>query len=82
MPRSARTSKELRFLNVDDLTLMRPVVLYAVAGRQRSAAASGLIRLLRAANWAKLLDLPESIKLSSGALQAASRATPSATRPN
>ena len=56
MPRSARTTDELRFIAIDDLELSRPFVLYAVAGRQRSPAASGLIRLLRAANWTKILD--------------------------
>lgn len=55
MPRSARGASELRYLPLDDLELARPVVLYAVAGRQRSPAANGLVRLLRAANWPKLL---------------------------
>ena len=47
MPLSARTTDTVRFLPVDDLELSRPVVLYAVAGRQRSAAATALLRLLR-----------------------------------
>lgn len=55
MPLSARTTDTVRFLPVDDLELSRPVVLYAVAGRQRSAAATALLRLLRAANWPMIL---------------------------
>lgn len=78
MPRSARSSGNLCFVKIDDLEMMRPVVLYAVAGRQRSAAAGGLIRLLRAANWSKLIGLPESIKQATGAMQAAPRTTSSA----
>lgn len=60
MPRSARTAGELRFLPIADLDLARPFVLYAVAGRQRSPAANGLIRLLRAANWPKILDVDQA----------------------
>lgn len=52
MPQSSSASDTLRFLTIEDLELTRPVVLYAVAGRQRSPAATGLIRLLRSANWA------------------------------
>lgn len=55
MPRSARGSTELRYLRIEDLDLKRPLRLYAVAGRQRSPAASGLVRLLRAANWPRIL---------------------------
>lgn len=55
MPRSARSSEMLRFLPVEDLQLTRPVVLYAVHGRQRSPSAHGLLRLLRSADWSKVL---------------------------
>ncbi len=55
MPRSTRGTADLCYLPLEDLELSRPVVLYAVAGRPRSPAATGLIRLLRAANWPKLL---------------------------
>lgn len=51
MPASSNVSDELRFLHVEDLSIDRPVVLYAVAGRERSAAANGLLKLLRAADW-------------------------------
>jgi DNA-binding transcriptional LysR family regulator len=55
MPRSARTTDAVRFVPVEDLDLVRPVVLYAVAGRQRSPAATGLLRLLRSADWPMIL---------------------------
>jgi hypothetical protein len=55
MPRSARTTDAVRFLPLEDLELVRPVVLYAVAGRQRSPAATGLLRLLRSADWPMIL---------------------------
>ena len=55
MPRSARTTDAVRFVPVEDLDLVRPVVLYAVAGRRRSPAATGLLRLLRSADWPMIL---------------------------
>jgi DNA-binding transcriptional LysR family regulator len=51
VPASTRAADRLRLIEVEGLDLVRPVVLYAVAGRQRSAAASGLLKLLRAHNW-------------------------------
>lgn len=76
MPQSSSASNALRFLTIDDLALTRPVVLYAVAGRQRSPAATGLIRLLRSANWAARQclqdDAPRSAVASGGAVRAAS----------
>ena len=57
LPQSSMTSENLRLVQVQDLELTRPVVLYAVSGRQRSPAATGLLRLLRAANWPVILLL-------------------------
>lgn len=54
MPHSALLSGRLRGISVIGLELQRNVYLYAVSGRQRSAAASGLIKLLRAADWSHL----------------------------
>jgi DNA-binding transcriptional LysR family regulator len=51
MPESARAGRNLRAVAVDGLALRRPVSLYAVAGRERSAAATGMMKLLRAADW-------------------------------
>jgi DNA-binding transcriptional LysR family regulator len=36
---------------IDDLDLTRSVRVYGVAGRQRSGAASGMLKLLRVADW-------------------------------
>lgn len=51
LPRSIRLPEEVRAIAVDELELSRQVCLYAVAGRQRSPAACGFIKLLRAADW-------------------------------
>lgn len=56
MPPSAAGSEALRILPLADLELTRPVVLYAVAGRQRSPAATALLRLLRSTDWPAILD--------------------------
>ncbi|WP_137045829.1 LysR family transcriptional regulator [Pseudolabrys sp. FHR47] len=57
MPETARGHSGLRGVAVDGVRLRRPVFLYAVAGRGRSAAATGLMKLLRAADWAALLPV-------------------------
>ena len=51
MPETARSGSMLRGIAVEGLNLRRPVSLYAIAGRERSAAATGLMKLLRAADW-------------------------------
>ena len=51
MPRSSRPADRVRPLTIEGVMLERPVVLYAVAGRQRHAGANLFIKLLRAANW-------------------------------
>jgi DNA-binding transcriptional LysR family regulator len=51
-------SAALRTVPVEGLDLTCSVSLYAVAGRQYSPAASGLIQLLRAANWSERLAAP------------------------
>jgi hypothetical protein len=45
-------------LAVDGLSLKLPVRLYAVAGRERTPAAAGLMKLLRAADWTTRSQLP------------------------
>lgn len=74
MPQSSCASDALRFLTIEDLDLTRPVVLYAVAGRQRSPAATALIRLLRAANWSARQnahkDQPRRAEVSASAVSA------------
>jgi len=42
------------FVAIDDFVRTRTVRAYGVAGRQRSAAAGGMLALLRAADWSAL----------------------------
>ncbi len=61
MPQSARSGDALDFIAIEDLALTRIVRAYAVAGRERSAAANGLLRLLRSADWSRFLSFtPEA----------------------
>lgn len=53
-PESSATSSELAVLDVEGFEMQRTVFAYAVAGRQRSMAASTLIKMLRAADWSLL----------------------------
>lgn len=68
MPQSSKTSEILDFIAIEDLELTRTVQVYAVAGRERSAAASGLLRLLRSADWAKLSQFAPQAGAGSGSL--------------
>jgi DNA-binding transcriptional LysR family regulator len=45
--------QNIRLLDLDGLDISRTVSIYAVAGRQRSAAANALIKSLRAADWSE-----------------------------
>jgi DNA-binding transcriptional LysR family regulator len=51
MPESAVRSSRLACVPVSGLDLSRTVSLYAVSGRQRSAAASTFIKFLRSSDW-------------------------------
>jgi DNA-binding transcriptional LysR family regulator len=53
-PKSSVTSPDLTVLDVDGFAMERTVFVHAVAGRQRSMAASTLIKMLRAADWSRL----------------------------
>ncbi len=53
-PESSVSSSELAVVDVDGFSMERTVSVYAVAGRQRSMAASTLIKMLRAADWSSL----------------------------
>lgn len=57
MPESACSSAHLRSVVVDGLNVRRSVYLYAVAGRERTPAAAGLLKLLRAADWPSILPV-------------------------
>jgi len=50
-PRSSALSLKSKQLDLDGLAIERTVYVYGVAGRQRSVAASTLIKMLRAADW-------------------------------
>jgi DNA-binding transcriptional LysR family regulator len=51
LPQSALRNRELRTVPVDGLDLSRQVVLYGVAGRQRSPAADAFLKLARSRDW-------------------------------
>jgi DNA-binding transcriptional LysR family regulator len=50
-PLSTSCPQTLKQLPVKGMELRRTVYLYGVAGRQRTAAASTVLKMLRAANW-------------------------------
>jgi len=50
-PRSSALSNKSKQLDLDGFAIERTVYVYGVAGRQRSMAASTLIKMLRAADW-------------------------------
>lgn len=51
VPKSAPSAPALQRLDVEGLEMMRTVALYGVAGRERSAPAAALWKLLRAKEW-------------------------------
>jgi DNA-binding transcriptional LysR family regulator len=53
LPRSAKAPDTLLRLMVDQLELSRTVYLYGVAGRQRTAVAATLMKMLRANDWSR-----------------------------
>jgi DNA-binding transcriptional LysR family regulator len=56
LPRSASTPETLKCVALDGLDLRRTVHLYGVAGRQRTAVASAVMRMLRGADWSHYLS--------------------------
>ncbi len=54
LPSSTATSVEAKRIPIEDLELNRTIFLYGIAGRQRSAIASTMAKLLRAADWSKI----------------------------
>ncbi len=51
LPESTPKPDRIKLVAVEGLDIKRTVYLYGVAGRQRSSAASALVRLLRAGDW-------------------------------
>ena len=53
LPRSTKTPDTLLRPTVEKLDFSRTVYLYGVAGRQRTAVASALMKMLRASDWSR-----------------------------
>lgn len=56
IPHTASTPATLRRAAVDGLDARRTVHLYGVAGRERTAVASAVMRMLRGADWQQVLS--------------------------
>ena len=54
LPESAPKSNKIKLIPLEGIDFNRTVHCYGVAGRQRSAAAATLIKMLRAADWTQL----------------------------
>jgi DNA-binding transcriptional LysR family regulator len=52
-PRSMRTPPDLAKVSVSEIELSRTVYVYGVAGRQRTAVAGAMLKMLRAADWSR-----------------------------
>ena len=53
MPRSTQSPPSLVRITVDDFEVKRTVYLYGVAGRQRTAVAAAMMKMLRAYDWSR-----------------------------
>ncbi len=62
MPRSASTPDTLRRAGIDGLDVKRTVQLYGVAGRERTAVASAVMKMLRSADWQVFTERPPASK--------------------
>ena len=56
IPDTASIPRTLKRSAIDGLDARRTVHLYGVAGRQRTAVASAVMRLLRGADWQQVLN--------------------------
>jgi len=54
LPKSTATAASAKRIPIDDFDVNRTVYLYGIAGRQRSAIAATMAKLLRAADWTKV----------------------------
>jgi DNA-binding transcriptional LysR family regulator len=52
-PRSTQGSASVARISVDGLELQRTIYLYGVAGRQRTAVAAAMMKMLRAYDWTR-----------------------------
>jgi DNA-binding transcriptional LysR family regulator len=55
-PRSMSRPATLKQATVNGVELRRTIYLYGVAGRQRTAVASAVLKMLRAADWSRCAD--------------------------
>jgi DNA-binding transcriptional LysR family regulator len=55
IPRSVSTPETLKRANIEGLDIRRTVHLYGVAGRERTAVASAVMRMLRGADWSHIV---------------------------
>ncbi len=53
LPLSAPRPESLRRIPIEGFDMTRTVMLYAVAGRQRTPASAAFMKLIRAADWSK-----------------------------
>lgn len=53
VPRSTQTPATLVRVAVEEIELKRTIHLYGVAGRQRTAVASAMMKMLRAYDWSR-----------------------------
>ena len=51
VPNSTKIAPTLTRIQVSDVTLERTIFLYGVAGRQRTAVAGAMMKMLRAYDW-------------------------------
>ena len=62
VPRSASTPDTLRRSEIGGLDIKRTVQLYGVAGRERTAVASAVMKMLRSADWQVFTQKPPASK--------------------
>jgi DNA-binding transcriptional LysR family regulator len=56
VPNTSRVPKTLKRASIDGLNARRTVNLYGVAGRERTAVASAVMRMLRGADWRQSVE--------------------------
>jgi DNA-binding transcriptional LysR family regulator len=61
LPASTAKSDSVKLVPINDLGISRTVSVYGVAGRQRSTAATTLIKMLRAADWSRYENAAETV---------------------
>ena len=70
MPESASTPQLVKRMRVDGFAMTRTVRLYGVAGRQRTAVGTAMMKLLRSADWKQRLHQGQSASKEGAAARA------------